>query len=78
MKLKFALENVYDKSYKRQKQSSALPMACGQIAASQIRIKNEQQQQQPANHISDNAEIARCLTPFTHPCLDKQVDRLDV
>ena len=25
-------------------------------------IENEQKQQQPANHSSDNAEIARCLT----------------
>ena len=29
--------------------------------------QNEQQQQQPANHSSDNEEIARCLTPFSHP-----------
>ena len=28
--------------------------------------QNGQQQQQPANHSSDNAEIARCLTPFSH------------
>ena len=28
--------------------------------------QNEQQQQQPGNHSSDNAEIARCLTPFSH------------
>ena len=29
--------------------------------------QNEQQQQQPASHSSDNAEIARCLTPFSQP-----------
>ena len=29
--------------------------------------QNEQQQQQPANRSSDNAEIARCLTHFSHP-----------
>ena len=29
--------------------------------------QNEQQQQQPANHSPDNAEIVRCLTPFPHP-----------
>ena len=29
--------------------------------------QNEQQQWQPANQSSDNAEIARCLTPLSHP-----------
>ena len=29
--------------------------------------QNEQQHQQPANHSSDNAEIARYFTPFSHP-----------
>ena len=54
-----------NQSYKRQKQSSALYMPCllrrdgGQPEEGQ----NEQQQQQPANHSSDNAELARCLTP---------------
>ena len=28
--------------------------------------QNKQQQQQPVDHSSDNAEIARCLTPFSH------------
>ena len=31
---------------------------------------NEQQQQQTANHSSDNAEITRCLTPFSYPGTD--------
>ena len=45
--------------------TSALPMAARW--RSQIEDQNEQQQQQPANHSSDNAEIARCLTPLSHP-----------
>ena len=51
-------------SRKREKQSSALPMAAiwrrdgGQSDEDQ----NEQQQEQLANHSSDNAEIARSLT----------------
>ena len=32
--------------------------------------ENEQQQQQPVNHSSDNAEIARNLTSFSHPGCD--------
>ena len=28
----------------------------------------EKQQQQSANHSSGNAEIARCLTLYSHPC----------
>ena len=43
------------------------------MAESQIEDQNEQQQQQPANHSSDNAEIARCLTRFSHPGLDVQL-----
>ena len=37
------------------------------MAASQVSGQREQQQQQPANKISENAETARCLTPFSHP-----------
>ena len=48
-----------NQSCKRQKRSSALH---GQPEEDQ----NEQQQQKPANHSSDNAEIAHCLTPFSH------------
>ena len=29
--------------------------------------QNEQQQRQLVNRSSDNAETARCLTPFSHP-----------
>ena len=29
--------------------------------------QNEQQQQQPVNRSSENAEIARCITPISHP-----------
>ena len=52
-----------DQSYKRQKQSSALPVPClwPQDGGQPDEGQNEQQQQQPANHSSDNAEIARCL-----------------
>ena len=48
--------------------------------------QNEQQQQQPANHSSGNAETARYLTPFSHPeanrvnvlncCRNKSVNRV--
>ena len=38
------------------------------MVASQMSDQGEQQQQQqPLNHSSDNAETARCLTPFSHP-----------
>ena len=40
-----------------------LPTRGGEMTASQIEDQNEQQQQQPANHSFNNAEIARCLTP---------------
>ena len=36
--------------------------------------RNKQQQQQPANHSSDTTETARCLTPFSHPVVNKAVD----
>ena len=36
--------------------------------------QNEQQQQQPANHSYDNAEIARCFTPFSHPGLHPKLN----
>ena len=55
------------RSYKPQKQSSALPMV-----ASQMSGKSEQQQQ-PANYSSDNAKTAPCLTPFSHPAPDLHV-----
>ena len=42
-----------NQSYKRQKQSSALPMV-----ASQMSGQNQEQQQQPANHSSNNTEAA--------------------
>ena len=59
---------MISRSCKREKQSSALPMAArwrpdgGQPDEGQ----NELQQQQSANCSSDKAEIARCLTPFSH------------
>ena len=62
-----------NQSCKRQKQSSALPMAARWRPAR--RGQNEQQQQQPANHSSDNAEIAYCLTPFSHHDFDNRTDR---
>ena len=46
-----------NRSCKREKQSSALP-----VAASQMRIKTEHSPL--ANHSPDNAEIACCLTPW--------------
>ena len=62
IKLNFVQENVYDKP---------------KLQTSKAVDQNEQQQQQPANYSSDNAEIARCLTPFSHPCknLGKQSAR---
>ena len=45
------------------KQSLTLPMAASQVNGQ----REQQQQQQPANKISENAETARCLTPFSHP-----------
>ena len=56
-----------NQSYKRQ--NSHQLSLWRRMAASQIEDQNEQQQQQPANHSSDNAEIARCLTLFSHPGL---------
>ena len=35
--------------------------------------QNEQQQQQPANHSSDNAETAGCVTPFSHPGSEESI-----
>ena len=37
----------------------------------------EQQQQQSVNHSSDNAEIARCLTPLSHPTFKKLCSRAE-
>ena len=37
------------------------------MAASQMSSQGKQQQQQPANHSSGNAETARYLTPFSYP-----------
>ena len=51
-----------NQSYKRHKQS-LWRRDGGQPDEDQ----NELQQQQPANHSSDNAEIARCLTTFSYP-----------
>ena len=57
-----------NKSYKRQnKHQLSLWWRDG---GQQDEDQNEQQQQQSMNHSSDNAEIARCLTPFSHPGLD--------
>ena len=58
-----------NRSCKREKQSSALPLAARwrRDGGQPDKDQNEQQQQQSTNHSSDNAEIARCLTPFSHP-----------
>ena len=56
-----------NRSYKPQKQLSALPMA-----ASQMSGQGEQQQQQPTNHSSENAETARCLILFSYPAVTVQ------
>ena len=58
-----------NQSCKRQNQSAALPMAA-RWPSQPDGDQNEQQQQQPANHSSSNAEIARCLTPFSHTACD--------
>ena len=64
MKLKFVLENVYDKpNLQTTKQSLALPMMAGQMNS-----QCEQQQQQQANHSSNNAEIAMALPLVAIPC----------
>ena len=59
-----------NQSYKRQNshQLSLWRRTGGQSDENQ----NKQQQQQPANHGSDNAEIARCLTPFSHPVSNQE------
>ena len=46
----------------KKKQPSALP-----VAARQMSGPGERQQQQPANHSSDNAETARYLITLSHP-----------
>ena len=46
-----------NRNYKAQKESSLLLMAASQMSG------QGEQQQQPANHSSDNEETARCLTP---------------
>ena len=45
------------------------------MAASQIEDRQQPEQQQPGNHSSDNAEIARFLTPFSHPDVNQGVQR---
>ena len=50
-----------NRSCKREKQSSALPMV-----AEPDEDQNEQQQQQSANRSSDSAVLAGCLIRFSH------------
>ena len=66
IKLKFVSENVYDKQKARNDKSSRQLSLWQQDGGQPDEGQNEQQQQ-PVNHSSDNAEIACCLTPFSHP-----------
>ena len=62
IKPKSVVEIIYDKL--KQQMTTALPVLerCGQ--------GQNEQQQQPANHSSNNAETVRCLTPFSPPSLN--------
>ena len=52
-----------NQSCKRQKSSRQLSL----WRRGRGQPEEDQNEQQPANAGSDNAEIARCLTPFSHP-----------
>ena len=61
------MENIYDKpKLQITKAVVSSPYGCGD-GGQPDEDQSEQQQQQLANHSSDNAEIAHCLNPFSHP-----------
>ena len=67
IKLKFVLKNVYDKPKAANDKSGHQLSLWRRDGGQPEEDQNEQQQQLPANHSSDNAEIAHWLIPFSHP-----------
>ena len=66
VKLNSVFENVYDTEVGNERSSHQLSL-WQQDSGQPDEDQNEQQQEQSANQSSDNAEIAHCLIPFSHP-----------
>ena len=64
IKLKFVLEIANDKAKLQTTKTVVSSPHGGEMGGQPDEGQNEQQQQQPANHSPDNAEIARYLTLF--------------
>ena len=67
IKLNLVLEKVDDKPKLQTTKTVVSSPYGGENGGQPDESENEQQQQQPANHSFDNTEMARCLTPFSHP-----------